>query len=263
MDTNSNSFNTVTTPEQAIKQFVGEPYIEWLLNYVSHTVKLFPEIQHLKEARPKPERIKKAMLQRFLAAEAFVGGREGDPGFLGFAIANLSESNDPLAEGALEILQKKREEELAGHKISSGRVHTAHRQLWINLLTALGLSEHEIEKAEGKDFTRNYVAELSDLYSSSEWQEAMGAFAAQEKAVFDEYEAWVVMLKANTGLSDKDLEVLTWHNREDVRYLVNTSHVLEKIVFDEENKNLIWGGVNKQLEIRKDFYQQLVKYLES
>src|SRR6185503_7397920 len=105
-----NSIKPVTTPAEAIDQFVGEQYIEWLLNYVVHENHAWPELQSLKIAQPKIEKIRKFMLQRFIAAEAFTGGKEGEPGFLGFAIANLSESADPEAESALEILNKKREE---------------------------------------------------------------------------------------------------------------------------------------------------------
>jgi pyrroloquinoline quinone (PQQ) biosynthesis protein C len=202
------------------------------------------------------------MIQRFIAAEAFTGGREGDPGFLGFAIANLSEAADPEAESVLTILENKKQEELMGNASSKNLGKDHHRELWMKLLTSLGAAEEEIRRAEPKEWTRNYIAELSDLYSNGEWQEVAGAFAAHERSIPEEYNTLVSVLKTNTQLSDKDLEVLTWHSGSDIKYIVNSGHVLEKIVFDEDNKRLILQGVSRELEIRKDFLEGLVQHLE-
>src|ERR1043166_3678621 len=109
-----NEFNTnanvISNPQEAVEQFVGEQFIEWLMEYIPHEMKTWPVIERIQASKPKPEKIKKFMLQRFLAAEAYLGQREGDPGFLRFAIANLSESDDPEAESALQILEEKRHE---------------------------------------------------------------------------------------------------------------------------------------------------------
>jgi hypothetical protein len=259
----TSSTSTVSGPKQAISEFVGEQFIEWLMTYISHAMQSWPQIIAIREASPKPEKIKKFMLQRFLAAEAFLGRAEGDPGFLRFALANLSESNDPTAESALEVLEKKRSDEMMGHKIENGIIHTTHRELWLRLLTGLGLTIEEIDRAEAKEGTRNYIAELSDVYSASEWQTAVGAFAAHERAVPEEYKAIVAMLKSNTNLTEKDLETLTNHIGADTKYVVNTNHILDKIVFDPETKQLVWDGVSRQLEIRQEFLSSLMKYLES
>lgn len=236
-------------PEQALENLTGEQFIEWLLNQIGSQAASWPELTAIKEARPKIEKIRKFMLQRFLAAEAFLGGRGADPGFLGFAAANLSESNDPLAESALEILEKKRVEELSGKE----------RELWIRLLKALGLADEDIKRVEPKEPIRTYTSELSDVYSNSEWQTAVGAFTAHERAGKEEFAALSEMLKNNTRLSAQDLEVLTGNNRN----IVSSAHVLDKIVFDKDNKLLVWDGVLRQLSARKDLYASLLKYLQS
>ena len=100
--------NTVNTPEQAVEEFVGEQFIEWLMDHIAKQIQAWPVILQMESIQARPEKIKKLLLQRFLAQEAFLGERDKDPGFLRFAIANLSESDDPTAEGALEILEKRR-----------------------------------------------------------------------------------------------------------------------------------------------------------
>ncbi|MEJ0021596.1 MAG: hypothetical protein WDN47_03350 [Candidatus Doudnabacteria bacterium] len=254
--------NTVNNPEQAVAEFVGEQFIEWLMDHIGQQMLVMPEILILKTAKVRPEKIKKFILQRFLAAEAFLGSREGDPGFLRFAIANLSESDDPTAESALEILEQKRLEELAGRKIERGTVTITGRELWLKLLMALGLSSEEIERAEAKEPTRNYIAELSEVYSTSEWQTAVGALAALERAIPEEYRAILTMLQNNTSLNVKDFEIFTVDIGSGTKYKANADHILDKIVFDHETKLLVWEGVKRQMEIRKEFLASLIKYLE-
>lgn len=250
--------------KNALDQLVGEQFIDWLLNYIASEVNGWPELSAIKAAQPKIEKIKKFMLQGFLAAEAFLGGREGDPGFIGFAIANLSESDDPLAESALEILEKTRQEELSGsNKTTVSVPFSAHKELWIKLLRAVGLSDEEIKRAEPKEPTRNYVAELSDIYSNSEWQTAVGAFTAHERSLPEEYLAISEMLKRSTEVTDAEMEILHWNKGSDSKYVLNTAHTLDKIVFDMENKLLVWEGVQRQLEARREFYAHLAKYFES
>lgn len=238
-------FNGLTAPNQAVEELLGEQFIEWLLNFVAGEVKNWPQIQAITAASPKIERIRKFMLQCFLAAEAFLGNASGEPGFLGFALANLSESADPLAESALEIIEKKKNEE-----------YLAHRALWIKLLHGLEVSDEEIKHAEPKEPTRHYVAELSDVYSNSEWQTAVGAFAAHERSLPEEYSAISQMLRRNSQITDGDLEILTSKQTTDYK-------VLDKIVFDQESKQLVWEGARRQLTARREFYKGLMKYLEN
>lgn len=259
---NQDNIKQIHSPAEALEQFVGDQFTEWLMNFVASEVRSWPEIQRIGTATPKIERVRKFMLQRFLAAEAFLGGREGDPGFLGFAIANLSESADPQAESALELLEKKRDEEIAGHTTERGIVQTAHREMWSKLLRALGVTDEEIDRSEAKDMTRNYIAELSDLYSNSEWQTAMGAFGAQERSAPEEYDAIIKMLRGSAQIKGSDMEVLTWHTGVDYKYVMNTAKILEKSVFDRESKDLVWDGVNRQLTVRREFYAGLSKYLD-
>jgi hypothetical protein len=248
----TDNINPVNNPEQAVAEFVGEQFIEWLMNYITVEIGKWPAIKLINSIRTKPEKIKKFMLQRFLAAQAFSGERDDSPGFLRFAIANLSESNDPAAESALGILEKKHEEGLAGQ----------NAQLWQRLLLALGAVSEEIQRTEPKEPTRNYTAELSEVYSSSDWQTAMGAFAAYERAVMVEYQAILKLLKNNTGLTDKDLEIIFVFAGSTSDYPANANHVLDKIVFDHETKLLIWGGVRRLLSAQLEFLNGLVRYLE-
>ncbi len=254
-----NEFNTstniVTNPDEAVEQFIGEQFVEWALGFVTHQMTTDPGLMKMGEKQWKPEKIKKFMIQEFLAAEAFLGSKEGDPGFLRFAIANLSESDDPSAESALEILEKRRHDELNSH--------FPDRELWIRLLKGLGATDEELANAQSKEPTRNYIAELSDVYSNSEWQTAVGAFASHERALMEEYKAIIKMLKANTAVSDKDLEVLIIHTDPQGKHFLESGHILDKIVFDTENKQLVWDGVKKQAEIRREFLSGLIKFLES
>lgn len=250
MSTDSN-FNSSIKPQQAVEELLGEQFVEWLQNFIDTDVKNWDELKTIAAIKPKVEKIKKFMLQRFLAVEVFLGGRDGDPGFLGFALANLSESNDPQAESALELLEKKRQEELSSNKPA----------LWAKLLHALGVGDEELKRAERKEPTRNYIAELSDLYSNSEWQTAMGAIVVQDKAEAEEYKAILQLLTNNTQVTEDDLKILRLP-QDSERKSVN-SHVLDKIVFDQENKNLVWQGVRRHLDARREFYRKLLRYLES
>jgi hypothetical protein len=258
-----NDIKLVTTPDEAIDQFVGEQFIEWLMDYVVQQIHTWPELADIGKIQAKVEKIRKFVLQRYIAAQAFAGGREGEPGFLGFAIANLSEASDPEAESALEILEKKQFEELEGEITSRGIKKDRHQELWIRLLKALGATDEEIARSEPKEWTRNYIAELSDLYSNGEWQEVAGAFAAHERAIPAEYASILALIRQNTNVSESDLEVLTYHSAVDHKYIISTGHILEKIVFDPDNKRLVWQGVTRELQVRKEFLAGLVKHLEN
>jgi hypothetical protein len=251
----TDSTNHVATKEDAVQNYIGEKYLDWLHSYITGQVQSWPELKEIKESSPRPEKLKKFLLQRYRAAQAFLGGKEGDPGFLGFAIANLSESSDPLAEHSLSLLEQKRQEELG-----SGQ-ETRLQSQWNKFLGSLGISDEEAKRSEAKEGTRKYVSELSDLYSNSEWQTAMGAFLAHEQAVSVEYPALLDMLKKNTGLSADALEVFTWHMNSDRRYALNASHILEKIVVDPDSKQLVLDGALRQLSARKELYANLLKYL--
>ncbi|HYE22562.1 MAG TPA: iron-containing redox enzyme family protein [Verrucomicrobiae bacterium] len=262
MNAFENNVKTLVSSDDAIQNYIGEQFLEWLLETITSEVRSWPELKQIRESSARPEKIKKFILQRYLAAESFLGGKDGEPGFLGFAIANLSESPDPLAENALGILEQKREEEFAGSKGAAAPKQNTHQDLWIKLLKALDLSSEDIARAEAKEATRTYISELSDIYSTSEWQTVMGAFLAHERAIPDEYAAISQMIKKNTSVGPEAMEVFTWHAGVDIKYVINTSHMLEKIVVDPESKQLVWEGVVKQLSIRKDFYASLARYLE-
>jgi pyrroloquinoline quinone (PQQ) biosynthesis protein C len=126
----------------------------------------------------------------------------------------------------------------------------------------LGVTDEEIQRAEAKEPARTYIAELSDVYSNSEWQTTMAAFAAHERLIPEEYAAVTALLKANTQVSDADLEVLTWHAKGDAKYVIEATHVLESVAVDHEGKDLIFQGIEKQIEARRDFYEGLSKYVQ-
>ncbi|MGE5297864.1 MAG: iron-containing redox enzyme family protein [Acidobacteriaceae bacterium] len=247
---------TLASPEEAVANFIGEHFLEWLLDYVTERVKIWPELAEIRASQPKLEKLRKYAVQRYIAAEAFLGGREGDPGFLGFAIANLSESPDPMAENALGILEQKRQEEMGKGSESK------HQQLWVKFLKSLGITDEEISHAEPKEMTRRYISDLSEVYSTSEWQTAMGAFLAHERAIPEEYAAISEMIKKNTAVSADALAVFSWHIGMDVKYVINTQHMLEKIVVDPESKQLVLEGILSQLSTRQEFYRGLMKYLK-
>lgn len=238
-------------PEEAIENYIGEQFLEWLLETMTTQAQNWPELMQYRQMQVRIEKIRKFLLQRFLAYEAFFGSKEGDPGFLGFAIANLSESPDPLAENALGILEQRRVE-LAASK---------HHDLWLKLLKELEVPAEDVDKLEAKEATRNYIAEASDIYSNGEWQTAMGAFLAHERTIPIEYSAITEMLKKNTPLTNSAMEVFSSHAGVEPKYVINTSHMLEKIMIDPESKQLVWDGVVKQMSARKDFYSSLNKNL--
>ncbi|MGE5392310.1 MAG: hypothetical protein ACM3NH_01010, partial [Candidatus Saccharibacteria bacterium] len=188
------------TPEEATENLFGEQYVEWMLNTAVRTVRAWPEMESMRTATPKIEKIRKFLIQRFIAAEAFLGGKEGDPGFLGFAIGNLSEVSDPLAESALEELEKLRD------KVS--RSSSGERESWVKLLKAVGVTADEIQRAEPKEPARTYIAELSDVYSNSDWQTAIGSFEAQLQCMKPENEALLALIRNNTGLPEAQVEAM-------------------------------------------------------
>jgi hypothetical protein len=248
-------------PEGAIENLIGDQFLEWLVRHIDAEVKSWPALQRIASEEVKIEKLRKFLLQRFLTVQAFLGTSAADPGFLGFAIANLSENSDPLAENALGVLEKMRDEEVEGAPAYLGR--SSQRELWIKLLKALGVSAEEISKAEAKEWTRNYVSELSDIYSNGEWQMAMGAFLAHEQSIPVEYRALNDAVKKSASVDTGALEVFAGHAAKDLRYAVNASDMLEKILLDPESKRLVWEGVARQLEARRDYYGSAVKYLES
>lgn len=248
LSTMTDDTRRLTAPEQAITDMIGEQFVEWMFEAAQQTVRSWPEIGQLHHANPKIEKIRKFLLQRFLAEETMFG-REGDPGFLGFAIANLSEASDPLAENALEMLEKVREKNADPEK--------SRHKLWIRLLKSSGITQEEMNRAEPKEPARNYVAELSDLYSNSDWQTAIAAFESQLRCASLEYEAIKSLLKNNTDMSDEEAGVLS--SREKDTDGLEAS--LAKIAVDEEGKRQLWDGVVRQLNIRRDFYAGLVKHL--
>jgi hypothetical protein len=246
-------------PKQAIEEFIGEQFIDWLNLFMHHEVQSWPIVDKINTAHSKPEKIKKFMLQSFLAADAFFGAREGDPGFLRFAIGNLSESDDPTAETALELLEKRRHEELVGHKVEKGIIQTTKREQWIRLLKAVGVTDEELDRAEPKEHTRNYIAELSEVYSTMDWQTAIGAYAAGEQLAMQQATILLNLIRNNFQLSEKDLEVLVHQSKPADR--TNGGNILDKVVFDPEAKELVFEGVRRQLELTHELLDGLEKYL--
>jgi len=253
-----NNIKPVTNPEEAAAQFAGEQYMDWVMGYIDQQARSWPSLQAIAHSAARPEKVRKFMVQRYLAVEALAGGKDGDPGFLGFAVANLSEASDPGAESALEIMEAKRMEISGPEGQASGPLKTQ----WSKLLHGLGASVEELARAEAKEPTRNYVSELSDAYSNGEWQSAMAAFVAQERLVPEECAAMSSLLKSNTELSAADMEVMSWHPKQAAHRAMDASRVLEQVAVDQEGKDLVFQGIRRQLDATHDFYDGLVKYLQ-
>ena len=98
MNEPADQIQAVNNPQQAIEQLVGEQFIEWLMDQIVRDLAAWPALRVLRDSQAQPEKLRRFLLQRELARQAFWGGRESEPGFLGFAVANLSESDDPDAE---------------------------------------------------------------------------------------------------------------------------------------------------------------------
>jgi hypothetical protein len=248
------NIHNVARPDDALAQFVGEQYIEWLVEYFDHEVASWEALELIAQAQPKPDKIKKFLGQRYILDQIFFGGRDSDPGFLGFAVANLSESPEPLAEHVLDIINSRRQ-------LDNASVVSHRKESWLRLLRAVGLTDDDIRRLEPKEAARNYASELSDLYSNAEWQSVLAAFFAHEKLVQAEYEAVSNMLNSNVGQSAFDTEALSGKVRQDNKYLIDARHMLERSAVDDESKSLIFHGLERQLVARKDFYNATVKYL--
>ncbi|MDP4001072.1 MAG: hypothetical protein Q8P83_02425 [bacterium] len=247
-----NNKKLITTPDEAVDEFMGEQFIEWLSKYITHELEQWPQLKMIATAEFRPEKIKKFLVQKYLDSKAVWGSQGGDPGFLGFAIANLSESNDPAAETALSVIEQKYEEEKQGLSLN----------LWLKLFKELDTSVDELNSTEPKEPTRNYVSEFSDLYSTSEWQIVAGAMATYQIMKIEESKALLSLLQNNAKISNSGLEILKLSATDDDKMIIKPVKILEKIVFDKESKQQIWNGAKKQLEARKHYYEKLIKYLE-
>jgi len=242
----------VSTPSDAVEQFVGDQFIDWLMDFITHEVQNWSEIQQIIDSEYRAEKIKKFMLQKYLEAKALWGGKENDPGFLGFAIANLSEVSDPTAERVLELIEQRNTEEKKG----------LSENLWIKFLKKLGLSQEEIDNTEPKEPTRIYVSALSEVYSSFDWKIAIGAFVAYQRIIMLEAKALLEVLKNNLDFSNSDLEIFRAYSEENKKLVINPRALLAQIVVDKESKEMVMEGVIKQLSARKSYYEKVMKYLE-
>lgn len=252
------NIHLVVSPNDAVEQFLGEDFARWVMDYVQQEVSSWPEMRLSFHSQVRAEKIPKFIIQCFLVSEEFWGAKESDPGLLGFALANLSEADDPEAEIALEILRKKNQKEVS--QPESGSIH---RQLWLRLLKGLAVLEEDLLRLSPKEPARNYIAEISDICSNSEWPTTMAAIAAYEQANIAEYPLISSMLKNSTKLSDADLEIFDWLLEFNKKSLLDSIHILEKISNDQKTKQLIWEGARRELAARKEFYKGLSKYLIS
>ncbi len=230
------------------ENLVGEQFVEKLLQSVATESREFLQIPRFDEQPIAPTKLKKFLLQLFLSVRAFWGSN-GDPGFLGFAVANLSEATDPASEVPLEILEAKQQEYLQANPAAVEEGQALLPKLR-KVLQDLGVTAEELKQVEPKEPTRNYVSEMSELYSSSEWQTSLGALVSLEQSLATELELLAGLIK---NLAPENQFVLG----------INPYQLLEKIGFDQENKNLVTQGVVRQLEVRQEFYRRLNQYLNS
>src|SRR3989338_11024925 len=99
------NLTSITPPEQAIQDFAGSQFVVWLCDSVTSQVQVWPVLKKLADKEPDLPKFRKFLLQVYLSERAMWDGADGEPGFLRFAIANLSESDEPAAEHGLEALQ--------------------------------------------------------------------------------------------------------------------------------------------------------------
>ena len=242
------SLTSITTPEQAIREFSGGQFVIWLCEEVTNQVQAWPILRSLAEKEPGPAKFRKFLLQVYLSERAMWDGADGEPGFLRFAIANLSESDEPAAEHGLEALQSN----FAAEDLSAS---------WARLFESLEMPTADLKRVEPQEITRNYIAELSELYSNSVWQEAVGAFVALQVVAPFKFDA-ILKLAKGLGLNEKVLEVLKVLASRKIGSRQLAYELLEKISFSEPFKELIWQGATKALEAEEEFLNQASHYLE-
>jgi pyrroloquinoline quinone (PQQ) biosynthesis protein C len=250
------SLKVIQNQDQAVAEYTGERFFDWLWQEVTTIFAQSHELSNILSEHSKQERFKKFLLQRYLSEMAFYGKQEGDPGFLSFVHANLSESNDPLAESALSQVSQRMTSTDKHLVAKTGLSYSHHKELWLRLFKALQMPEEEIHHAEPKEACRSFIAETSDILSNSAWQTALGYLVSLEAARTAENSALAGLIGLNLGVSEQDLEIL---RRSDRVFCMN---LLEKVSFDIESKELVWQGVLKQMEIRKNFLNGLGLYLK-
>lgn len=257
----ANSLTSITTPQQAVEDLSGEQFLAWVFDYIGQQIGSLPMIRALGKVPTKPEKLRKFLLQIYLAQQSMWGSTETEPGFLKFVLANLSESADPSAENALGILEQIR----AGgpvlvHEKTPNPSHLA--ESWQRLFQSLNITAEELSHIEPKEHTRIYIAELSDIYSNSDWQTAVAAFATQWVIIPHEFQAIWGLVQTLENFDESAFEVIKFlANR--TAYVHNLmSGLLEEVSFDQENKQLVWDGVERALSAEEEFLSDLNKYLE-
>jgi hypothetical protein len=249
METTSN-LTTISTPEQAVEELVGDQFVTWLIDYTRHQVGAWEELTALPQTEVTVPKLRRFLLQVFAAERAMWQNSDDSPGFLKFAIANLSECNDPAAEFGLDVLQ-------------TNLTIDTWSASWPKLFTALGLNPGDFAKIEPKEATRNYIAELSEVYSTAEWQEAVAAFAAQWMIMPYKFGVIYTLAQRAEGVEVKDLEVLKVLSTQETKSRQLSFELLEKLSFSQATKDMVWQGVSRTLEIEKEFFRSASKYLQT
>jgi hypothetical protein len=248
MNEPGDQIQSVNNPQQAIQQLVGEQFIEWLMDQIALDLATWPALRVLRDSQARPEKLRRFLLQRELARQAFWGGRDSEPGFLGFAAANLSESDDPDAEAALEIIEAK----LAEHQ-RAGQVSDLDE-----ILKFLAPAGDETAKSKPKEAVRHYIAEVSELISASDWQTGLGAIAADEWSWAYEYSALKKLIAGLPGGSGLHLP----NGWENSKAMLEVGRLLDRVVFDETGKQLVWDGITGALAAKRQLLDDLIKYLQ-
>lgn len=234
----------------AARPLLGDQFVDWLAGHARQTMQRWPVSKDLNDASVRLEKLRKFLAQLHLAEEVFWGTASQDPGLLGFTIANLSESDDPSSETALELLEKIQEQ-------SEERAQKFFNRL-AGVLAELELPAEELKKIEPKEPVRNFFSELSDFCSNSSWQTALGTIVGYEYSILEENKLISALLSNSGAQTDfqKNIE------RTSTEHLpIPPFSLLEKITFDEENKTLVLTGVEKQLQARRRLYDSLSKNL--
>lgn len=244
------TLTAISTPDQAVTELFGEQFVTWLVDYTRRETEYFTKNLGQGIVEPDLAHFRRFILQTYAAERAMWNTSDDSPGFLKFAIANLSECQEPVAEHVLSVLEA---------NVSAD----TWAEAWGRLFTALGLTASDFSRIEPKEVTRNYIAELSEVYSTAEWQQATGSFAAQWMVMPHKFQAIYALAQKTPGLTPRDLEVLKMLSSQETKSQQLAFELLEKISFEQESKELVWQGVSRAMEIEKEFFGSVAKYLEA
>lgn len=117
--------------------------------------------------------------------------------------------------------------------VSNQEEESSHIQPWIKFATALGVSEDELEKYEGRKKTKQAVSSLASLMNS--YESGACAMYAFEKELPKISQIKLDGLAEFYGISNEDAtEYFKLHTEADIRHAASWRNILEKTTADPE-----------------------------